>query len=168
MNPLDQLKDIHLPQTVSPWPLAWGWWVLIVIALGLLILGVLWIRRYVTIRKVKKAALLELSQYDTSEPSIQAKVNGLLKRVCMHYYPDISIASMHGSDWTEFLTTQLPVNHQSTFKQDFEKLQAGLYCAATQRQDIPCVALATLWIETCLPVHGASAVANNTREVSHV
>ena len=46
-DPLAQLRDIHLPDTVSDWPPGPGWWVL---ALVLLLFGaalVIWaVRRY--------------------------------------------------------------------------------------------------------------------------
>jgi len=27
----EQLRDVHLPDAVSWWPLAWGWWVLLIL-----------------------------------------------------------------------------------------------------------------------------------------
>jgi len=36
-NPLDQLRDIHLPEAVSWWPLAPGWWLLMVLTCLLLV-----------------------------------------------------------------------------------------------------------------------------------
>ena len=43
-NPLDQLRDIHLPEPISWWPLAPGWWLLIIIALALMV----WATRFFT------------------------------------------------------------------------------------------------------------------------
>ena len=39
-SPLDQLKDIHLPEAVSIWPLAWPWWILIICTLALLVFAI--------------------------------------------------------------------------------------------------------------------------------
>ena len=36
-NPLDQLADIHLPDPVSWWPLAPGWWMLLGLAVSIFI-----------------------------------------------------------------------------------------------------------------------------------
>ena len=45
-NPLDQLRDIHLPEAIGWWPLAPGWWLLIIlVCLGLITLARLFLRR---------------------------------------------------------------------------------------------------------------------------
>ena len=41
-NPLDQLRDIHLPEPISWWPPAPGWWILAVASCALLA----WILKY--------------------------------------------------------------------------------------------------------------------------
>ncbi|WP_156497551.1 DUF4381 domain-containing protein, partial [Oleiphilus sp. HI0043] len=38
-SPLDQLKDIHPPVDITWWPLAFGWWALIVISVIAIALG---------------------------------------------------------------------------------------------------------------------------------
>ena len=33
MNPLEQLKDIHVPPQVSAWPPAYGWWLVALVCI---------------------------------------------------------------------------------------------------------------------------------------
>jgi hypothetical protein len=33
-DPLAQLRDIQLPEPVGLWPLAWGWWALLLLVVG--------------------------------------------------------------------------------------------------------------------------------------
>jgi len=41
-NPLDMLRDIHLPGEVSAWPPAPGWWILAILSIAF----ILWIVRF--------------------------------------------------------------------------------------------------------------------------
>ena len=38
MDPLAQLNDIQTPSDVDWWPLAWGWWAVIALALLIIVL----------------------------------------------------------------------------------------------------------------------------------
>lgn len=119
-DPLSQLADIHLPDPVSIWPLAPGWWVLIVLAL----LGLAWLAyrelRKLVLRKRLQAAQRELQKaieaYRASSGGSEAEtnqagldylyaVNAVLNRVAL--YTDAGnvrqIASLSGSPWLEYL-----------------------------------------------------------------
>lgn len=52
-----QLKDIHLPDALSIWPLALGWWLVIAIVLILIIALFYWVKRTpkIVINKVAKS-----------------------------------------------------------------------------------------------------------------
>ena len=55
-DPLSQLADIHLPDPVSIWPLAPGWWLVIVLILaGLCWLSIQYIRKTILNRRLKAA-----------------------------------------------------------------------------------------------------------------
>ena len=54
MDPLAQLKDIHLPQAIPNYPMALGWWLLALIILLLVILTAIKIRQAIIKGKVKK------------------------------------------------------------------------------------------------------------------
>ena len=45
----EQLRDIHLPEAVSWWPLAIGWWVL-----GFLAIIAIAVLAYIVLRRIKK------------------------------------------------------------------------------------------------------------------
>ena len=58
-DPLSQLRDIHLPEPISPWPPAPGWWILLVLSI-LLIVGTGYsVARYLNSRKYRREALAE-------------------------------------------------------------------------------------------------------------
>ena len=97
MNPLDQLQPTIAPPPVSWWPLAPGWWALLVL-LPLLLWGLWYLRRYLPQRRqavqtqeqpldpLRQAALAELARlvrpYDGQHagPWLQ-QLNALLKRL---------------------------------------------------------------------------------------
>ena len=108
MNNLPEIKDIHIPDAVSVFPLAYGWWVIIafIIALFFLIKIVLFIIK----TSKKHYALKELKSIDVSN-GIDAVINisNLLRRICIGKYPEAS--SLYGKDWVEFLTKKnIPIS----------------------------------------------------------
>lgn len=109
LQPLQKLRDIHLPDTVGFWPLAPGWYVLAFIIL-LLIAYVVWIAccRYRR-GQAKHQALLLLAEYERqyaagAEASvISARISELLRRVALVYYPRARVAGLNGTSWIDFL-----------------------------------------------------------------
>ena len=109
MDPLSQLRDIHLPEPISQWwPLAPGWWVLIAIALALLFAGFyLWRRRQQRLRP-QRLALMQLDA--THQAFIESQdsavylqeVNQLLKRIALEQL-DQDASRLSGNKWLEFL-----------------------------------------------------------------
>jgi hypothetical protein len=64
-DPLAQLRDIHLPETISWWPLAPGWWVLIILlglVTGWIIFKAVQRKRANLYRRQALAKLLEIEQ----------------------------------------------------------------------------------------------------------
>lgn len=49
------IRDIQLPEAISWWPLAWGWWALLV-AIMVLIFCVLALTKYISLRKAQSLA----------------------------------------------------------------------------------------------------------------
>lgn len=96
---LEQLKDIHLPEPISWWPLAWGWWIVLVL-LALVIVAL--IVRHCRGR-IYRATLAELADIPRDNAIAQSQaLSTLLKRVGL--YRGRTIASLSGQDWAEYLT----------------------------------------------------------------
>lgn len=108
-DPLAQLKDIHLPEPVGWWPLAPGWYLLMVLGV-LLVFGLTYwfYRRHLNaLAKHKALDLLKMykEQYE-KENDIQltsARISELLRRVALVYFPRVQVASLHGDAWLNFL-----------------------------------------------------------------
>jgi len=93
----DQMHDIVMPDPVSWWPLAPGWWVvLLILAIGILWLGVTIYHRWQQ-NAHRRAALLELDHTPPQE------LSALLKRVCLSEFPRDRVAPLSGQAWLEFL-----------------------------------------------------------------
>ena len=101
MENLPEIKDIQLPDGVSVFPLAYGWWVILAGIIFLFILIKLIVWGIKTSRK--HYALKKLSQISVDSP-VQAAVNisELLRRICIVKYPQAS--SLYGNEWLQFLS----------------------------------------------------------------
>lgn len=103
-NPLAQLKDIHLPEAISWWPLAIGWWVVgfIVIAGTYFAVqfsfGHYFNQRY---RRQGLSALNNLPNIDQQQRLIA--LFSLLKQVANSAYPQQNFASLKHKEFIEFL-----------------------------------------------------------------
>ena len=127
MNPMAQLKDIHLPQEVGLWPLAWGWWVLLIIVIAVITLSVIWLVKRHKMRLAKRQSIEALQQLSAEHTDWPQQVNALLKRAAMVYFPQGTVEPLHSSHLVEFLTTKLPADKQASAKHNFERLQTSLY-----------------------------------------
>ena len=105
MNPemmLAQLAPLREPPAVNWWPLAAGWWILMV--LGLLALGFLahWYRRRRRHRHYRRIALAELDRL-RQQGAATDELNRLLKAAALRAYSEKKIAPLHGQHWLYFL-----------------------------------------------------------------
>ena len=97
---LSQLKDIHVPLTPSAWPLAFGWWALVLIALIVLMAACVFLTLYWT--GIRRATWREFKQLERlSDKAYLPAVNRLLKRVAIHQKRET--ASLYGAQWFAFL-----------------------------------------------------------------
>lgn len=119
MNPildpsLVQLRDIRSLDSISWWPLAPGWWVLVgilaaVVVIGLLIAG--WV--YVWNQDWRSDARqhlreLGLRAHQLGAKEVAAQLSELLRRVAMARYGRRACASLTGEDWLAWLTAKDP------------------------------------------------------------
>lgn len=99
------LRDIHLPDAMSGWPPALGWWLLILLCM--LLIGLIFmIRRWYL--SPKRVALRELSHLKKLKKELKPQIliqhiSTLLRRVCMTLYPRADVASLSGETWLQFL-----------------------------------------------------------------
>ncbi len=104
MNPqelLTQLAPLRSPPAVSWWPLAPGWWALIIVC-SLLLFGLCWMvwQRYAK-NRYRREALARL-QALRDEGADTAALNRLLKVLALRVYGSES-AALSGVAWTRFL-----------------------------------------------------------------
>lgn len=107
---LSKLHDIQLPAPISWWPMAPGWYLLIL--LGLLLIAFLFYRtrRHYLHGLAKRQALQlieNLEQENQRERNSQLssmKVSELLRRVALVYFPREEVASLQGEAWLAFLS----------------------------------------------------------------
>jgi hypothetical protein len=89
-DPLAQLRDIHLPEPVSWWPLAPGWWVLALLLLLMLFFTVRWLltlRRHNAYRgEAQKQLAIINAETGNNLQQCQALM-GLLRRTAKTAYP---------------------------------------------------------------------------------
>jgi len=103
-DPLAPLIDIQLPADVSWWPMAFGWWLLILLVIGVCLSIALYYRR-----NKKNAYRLEALSLLTKQGHHDIhRINQLLKRTAITAYGQSVVASLHGHDWLNFLTKQAP------------------------------------------------------------
>lgn len=108
-DPLDQLKDIHLPDAVSWWPLAPGWWILLVLFLIMVAVAIyLYFRSQ---RKSRQEIIIEqalqllhtLQEQSLSSKALITALSELLRRTAISLYGREMIANLAGKNWLLFL-----------------------------------------------------------------
>ena len=114
------LRDLHLPEPISWWPLAPGWW--LVIALVLFALGWLLLRawRKYQFHAPRRYAIRELATLETeylkhrNPVTLGQQLSELLRRAMMAYAPRHEVAGLTGEAWLEWLDKDLPVPYFHT------------------------------------------------------
>lgn len=100
MSWLKQLAPAHAPPPPGLWPLAPGWWgLLVLLLLAVLIYG---FRRYAGRRR--RAALRELKQMCINE-HFAIELQNLLRRYAIAVYGRETVASLSGENWLNFLVS---------------------------------------------------------------
>ncbi len=109
VDELAQLKDIHLPPSVGWWPLAPGWYLLMLLVFVVVIVLSYKIYRKKQHAKPKLQALALLKRYqqhynkENNSQITSAHISELLRRVALVYFPREHVASLHGDSWLNFL-----------------------------------------------------------------
>ncbi|MDD1795070.1 DUF4381 domain-containing protein [Enterovibrio sp. ZSDZ42] len=157
------LADIQLQNAPGLWPLAWGWWLLIVALLAAVLLAAILLRKRAKRVQARNEALVELTQSDSL-----SKINALLKRAALSYFDRDHVAKLTGTPWLTFLDSQLPATKHSFMAHD-ELWQKGIFAkeGLTDSELAQCRTLAAHWLKHALPPK-ASLNVINSKEANHV
>lgn len=107
-SPLQELRDVHLPDPIALWPPAPGWWVLS----GLVVIGAimfLWIRMYRRRTRARRLAITELGaikqHYDTHRDDqwLVQRLSAIVRRYAIATFPRTEVAGLVGISWLQFL-----------------------------------------------------------------
>jgi len=105
---LKDLRDIHLPEPVSIWPLAPGWWMLLVLIPVLIFILRILLKRML-MPKYKKLALKELANisvnYDINRNSHETcgEVALLIRKSLVAKIGNQEVAGLVGEEWLAYL-----------------------------------------------------------------
>ncbi len=109
MDPLADLRDIHLPADPGWWPPAPGWWLLAAIALAALVFAAWRIRRIhrhrAPARAARRALARILAEYERDADAARAtrRISTLLRRYLLARYDRAVVAGLSGARWVDFL-----------------------------------------------------------------
>lgn len=109
MDPLAELRNIHLPDPVSLFPTAPGWWILAILVLVCIYLLVRWLVRHWRNNRYRRVGIKQLNrifkqfEFDEDPKQYLAGFSELLKRLALTVYPRELVASLTGEEWVAFL-----------------------------------------------------------------
>ncbi|MDH5737172.1 MAG: DUF4381 domain-containing protein [Gammaproteobacteria bacterium] len=112
-DPLAELKDIHLPPAIDSFLLAPGWWIMMLLALGLAGLLIWQLKRRHQKSRYRRQAIAALKEnlahYESRGDASQFLMdyNSILKRVALVTWPRTHVASLTGEAWVGFLDQTL-------------------------------------------------------------
>lgn len=151
------LRDIHLPEAVSWWPPAPGWWFLAGIACWLIALW--WLRR--SRLKVRRAGLRELASIERDfathgdHQRLTTDVSTLLRRVCLTYMPRESVASLTGKAWRDALASVVAQRGKLSDKVAWQIVH-GPYNPAQEIQADTMVKQVRRWLSSLPPLRATN------------
>ena len=108
---LQKLAPLRMPEPISWWPPAVGWWIVFSLASLVFSLAFIWVLRRHRRRRYRRIAIAKLKVLQLKD-STSAEVNELLKAVALKAYPAEEVARLSGKDWLSFLSrtcSKLPV-----------------------------------------------------------
>ena len=147
-NLLHKLRDIHLPDPVSFYPLPMAWWVSLVIII-LFTLG-LWGFIQYTLKSTQRKALKDLKQLEIellNNPDhevIFMELSYLLKNYVRQQFPNTYASSLIGDDWLNFLDS---TSKNEDFSQGVgQTLRTRPYQKDAQNEGLEVFTVVTQWV----------------------
>jgi|GEM_PF-624671 len=172
---LENLADVSLGQTPSIWPLAWGWWIVIVLAIITLAVSFWLFTAHIRKHKFKRQALRAVHRVASNETQALANLHAVLRRAAMHYFGAQNINSLQGESWQQFLQDRAKhakkIDHESL--NQLAQLESSLYTKLPSISVENAKQAVALWIKYCLPpavseVPRAAAFPTKNQGVEHV
>jgi len=105
-QPLD-LSPIITPSAPSWWPLAWGWWAVIITAIVVIALVFFIIKRRQKNQYAKNEALACFRNSQPSNTLSPSAAQDIVRQAALSYFPRDKVAGLSGDDWLAFLDAQL-------------------------------------------------------------
>lgn len=144
------LRDIHLPDAVSWWPLAWGWWLCLILLLACIIgLLALWERKRRALpigpsralRAYLHEDLLRIEhqfrqsdQQDAARMQLAASLSRLFRQLLVHESDIANVARLTGSAWLAALDQHFGLVDKT---HNFTSPTGVALCEAPYRQNYP-------------------------------
>jgi len=146
-NPL-QLKDIQVPEQISNYPIAYGWWLLAtLIILTLVFIGFKLYKR-AQLKQVQQQALKHLKNNPNMD---NTQVITLLKWAAMQYFPRAEIAKLYSAQFQQFLLEKLENKYQQKFSSFTSQGFENQYKKHDKEVDEDFHQGALLWLNQALP-----------------
>ena len=105
---LDQLAPLREPTSIGWWPLAPGWWLVLVIGAVLIVL----LSRAPLVRwrnnHYRRLAMREIKVLKGKDCATVEQVNRLLKATALRTWPEREVAALHGAEWLQMLSNSTP------------------------------------------------------------
>ena len=152
-DPLNSLKDIHLPPPIHHWPIAPGWVVLYCLFIILIGLSIYYqLRKYHQNRSKREALklLIHIEQMHLQQDSLTDTcnaINNLLKRVALVYYPRSQVADLHGQAWLDFLNQTCQGLNFTPYRGFLVNYPYQKPCSPTSPDVLPLFQAVKIWIK---------------------
>lgn len=150
---LGNLADVSLGQTPSIWPLAWGWWFVIIFVI-LALVGISWfVAAYIRKHKFQRKALKAINRITNNEPQALASLHAVLRSAVMHYFGSQQINSLQGESWQQFLQDKAKYTKKINGKSiaQLAELESSLYTKDPTISVDDAKQVVKLWVQHCLP-----------------
>ena len=154
------LKDIHLPDPVSWWPPATGYWIILAIIV-ICIVTFLSLKAYRKKYVIKKAALNEFNrikkdfQSKPNQKKLATSLSELLRRAAISTYPASECAGLTGKQWLNWLDKNLPESTLNFSNGPGYLLTEFIYSSSQHANDInDLLNLCLQWLKQLPPPSG--------------
>ena len=166
-----ELRDIHLPDAISWWPPAPGWWIIAGVLLLTLLLGYMaW--KYYRSKALHRHIVAEIETIknnylsDKKTYALIQSLSVLLRRSCISFYPRHETAGLTGEAWLRYLDNtyrEKPSSTDAPFQLGVGKILASApYMAEHNTIDIDAEAL----LELCEKWLQAQPIKNQQKRLS--